>query len=338
LEAHYTRRSLVGSSLGIGVAVLAPTLAAARQGTPDAAGEASGWSMTDGRGTTIELPAVPVNIIAQTISGASLWDFGIKVKGIYGDALREDGTPDPQTGDMNLDEVEVLGTWASGIDLEAVIAVDADLFVDVGRSEDGALWSIAPDVEAALLEICPTFSIKVWAASTIDSIARFEELAASLGANLESPEILAAREAFAANELAFKEAIAAKPGLKVVILTGDPTTNAFFVSPAAGGGIGLYALNLGLNIAEPTDPDPANLNIFEAASWEELGKYPADLILYDSRVDPATFADDPIWSSLPAVQAGQVGIWHSTFPYSWQKFNVVLEEMTARIASSEVII
>jgi iron complex transport system substrate-binding protein len=328
----------VGAAAGFGALSMLPRTGSAQGGTPEATAAASGaWSMTDGRGVVVELPSVPRNVIAQTISGASLWDFGVKVKGIFGDALREDGTPDPQTGDIDLDEVAVLGSWASGLDLEAVIAVDAELFVDVGRAADGSLWSIAPEVEEALLEICPTYSIKTNGASTIDSIARFEELAASLGGDLASPANVEAKSAFADREAAFKEAIASKPGLKVVILTGDPTTNAYFVSPAAGD-IGLYALNLGLDIVEPEELDAANLYVFEAAAWEELGKYPADLILYDSRSDPAMFADDPIWSSLPAVQAGQVGIWHSTFPYSYQKLNVVLEEMTARIAESEVVI
>lgn len=334
--ATHSRRSVIGASLGMGGASLLSGGAGARQGTP---ATGAGWSLTDGRGITVERDAMPVNVVAQTISGASLWDFGVRVKGIFGDAIREDGTPDPQTGEMDLDTVEVLGTWASGLDLEAVIAVDAELFVDVGRAADGALWSIAPDVEAALLEICPTFSIKVNGASTIESIARFEELAASLGGDLDSPANVEARAVFADAEAAFKEAIAAKPGLKVLMLTGDPATNAYFVSPANGGGIGLYALECGLDIVEPEEPDPANLNVFESASWEELGKYPADLILYDSRQDPnLLFPDDPIWLSLPAVQAGQVGIWHSTFPYSYQKLNVVLAEMTARIDAAEIVI
>jgi len=293
--------------------------------------------MTDGRGITVTRDAMPANVIAQTISGASLWDFRVKVKGIYGDTVRADGTQDPQSGDIDLDEVEVLGNWASGLDLEAVIATKADLYVDVGRAEDGALWSLTPDVEASLLEICPTFSIKVYGTSTIDSIARFEELAASLGGDLDSPANIEARQAFTETETAFKAAIAAKPDLKVVMLTGDPTTNALFVNPAAGD-IGLYALECGLGLIVPENPDPAYLEWYEGASWEEVGKYPADLILFDSRTDPATFADDPIWSSLPAVQAGQVGIWHSTFPYSYQKLNVVLEEMTARIAGATVVV
>ncbi len=178
------------------------------------------------------------------------------MKGIYGDSVRPEGTPDPQAGDIDLDAVEVLGDWASGLDAER----------------------------------------------------------------------------------AFKEAIAAKPGLKVLMLTGEPATNACFVSPPTGGGIGLYALECGLDIVEPEGPDPVNLNVLESAIWEELGTYPADLILYDSRPDPAiVFPDDAVWLSLPAVQAGQVGIWHSTFPYSYPKLNVVLDEVPARIANAEIV-
>ncbi len=314
-----------------------PGLREAGASTPVATPAEAGWSMTDGRGTVVELPAVPTNIIAQTISGASLWDFGIKVKGIYGDEFPADGEPDPQMGNLNPDDVEVLGTWASGLDLEHAIAVDAEIYVDISRAEDGRMWSLGPEVETSLREICPTFVIPVFQQPMIDTISRFEELAVSLGADVTEPAVADAKAAFAEKDVAFREAVAAKPDLKVLILTGDPSSNAYFVSPLNGGGVGLYLRQAGLNIIEPENLDPEQLYVFETASWEQLGKYPADVILYDSRTDPSTFADDALWSSLPAVQRGQVGRWYSTSPYSWQAFNPIVEEMTTLVNEADIV-
>lgn len=305
--------------------------------TPAASPAAAGWSMTDGRGTVVELATTPTTIIAQTISGASLWDFGIEVQGIYGDDFPADGETDSQMGGMTPDEVEVLGVWGSDLDLERVIAMGAELYVDVSRSEDGAIWSLSPEMEASLREVCPTYVIPVFQQPMSDTIGRFEELAAGLGADVTAPAIADAKTAFEAADTAFREAAAAKPDLTVLMLTGDPSTNAYFVSPLNGGGVGLYMQQAGLNIIEPQNPDPEQLNVFETVSWEQVGTYPADVILYDSRVDPAIFADDPLWSRLPAVEAGQVGKWYSTVPYSWQRFTPVVEEMTALVNAAEIV-
>lgn len=337
MSTRYNRRAIVGASLGMGLGMTLPGIREAVASTPVASPAAAGWTMTDGRGMVVELPTTPTTIIAQTISGTTLWDFGIKVKGIFGDGFPADGETDPQMGDMNPNEVEVLGVWGSELDLERVIAMGAELFIDVSRAEDGTIWSLSPEMEASLREVCPTFVIPVYQQPMTDTIGRFEELATSLGADVTVPAIADAKAAFTEADAAFREAAAAKPDLKVLMLTGDPSTSAYFVSPLNGGGVGLYLLQAGLNIIEPENPDPEQLNVFETASWEQVGTYPADVILYDSRTDPAIFADDPLWSRLPAVQAGQVGRWYSTSPYSWQRFAPIVEEMTALVIDAEIV-
>lgn len=332
MATRITRRTLMAGTVSIGAAATLAGGSHAQEATP----EAYGWSLTDGRGQVVSAETTPTNVIAQTISAASLWDLGVQVKGVYGDSVRPDGTNDPQAGDIDFGQVEVVGDWASGLDLEKVIAVDADLFVDVGRAADGSLWSIAPDVEEQLLAICPTFSVKTNEATVTEIIVDFEALAESLGADTQSPDQLAARDGYAERETAFREVVATKPGLKVLIVTGDPITNAFFVDPTKGG-IGLWMQDQGLDLVVPENLDPEQLYIFETASWEEIGKYPADVLLYDSRLDATALGDDPIWSALPAVMAGQVGVWYSTFPYSYQKLNPVIDAMIETISNAEVV-
>jgi iron complex transport system substrate-binding protein len=302
--------------------------------TPDASPEA-GWSFTDDRGVTVSLPVVPTRVIAQTVSAASLWDFGFQVVGVFGDVYAADGTtPDPQLGNVDVTQIANLGEWEGGLDIEKVVELGTQVYVDVDRG--GGLWGIAPDVEAQLLEVAQTIGIAT-TFSYMTATERFEQLAVSLGIDASAPDLVTARQSAAEAEAALTDAATAKPGLKVLVLTGDPTTNAYFVNPETAGDLMYYA-SLGVGIITPENPDPAHLDVFETASWEQVGKYPADVILFDSRFDVSTLASDALWSALPAVQAGQVGSWDSVFPLSWQGLTGALENLTGTITDAEIIL
>jgi iron complex transport system substrate-binding protein len=327
------RRTLVKGGLTGGTFAIIGIRAGYGQ-TPDASPE-SGWTFTDDRGITVSLPSVPTRVIAQTVSAASLWDFGFHVVGVYGDVYTDDGTtPDPQLGNVDVTQVANLGEWGTDLDTEKVVELGAQVYVDVDRG--GGLWGITPEVEALLLEIVQTVGI----ATTVSyktATERFEQLAVSLGIDSSAPELVTARQATSGAETALAEVARSKPGLKVLVLTGDPTTNAYFVSPEAAGDL-MYYKSLGVDIVVPENPSPENLNVFEAASWEQVGKYPADVILFDSRFDVTTLDSDALWSALPAVQAGQVGTWDSVFPLSWQGLTGALENLTSTLAEAEIIL
>src|SRR5690606_21754014 len=92
------------------------------------------WAFTDDRGVRVVADALPTRIVAQTSAAAALWDFGVKVVGIYGPNRHEDGSPDFQAGNLDLDAVEVLGDYGTDsleIDLEKFVELDPDLVVDM---------------------------------------------------------------------------------------------------------------------------------------------------------------------------------------------------------------
>ena len=81
----------------------------------------------------------------------------------------------------------------------------------------------------------------------------------------------------------------------------------------------------------------APAELWETLSWEQAGKYPADLALNDARSAAFTkeqLSDYATWTSNPAVQAGQVGDWATEFVPSYAGFAVVLEELAETIQQS----
>ncbi len=69
---------------------------------------------------------------------------------------------------------------------------------------------------------------------------------------------------------------------------------------------------------------------YETLSWEQAGRYQADLILHDTR--PFILQPDQLtWAALPAVRAGQVGRWSAEARLSAQGFAAVLEDLAATV-------
>jgi iron complex transport system substrate-binding protein len=76
--------------------------------------------------------------------------------------------------------------------------------------------------------------------------------------------------------------------------------------------------------------DPASGGFFEELSWEQAGKYEADVILYDAREAPdvaAKVSNIETWSRLPAVRAGQVYEWKTAAPYSYEQYAPIFEDV-----------
>ncbi|RIK46564.1 MAG: hypothetical protein DCC58_02735 [Chloroflexi bacterium] len=93
-----------------------------------------------------------------------------------------------------------------------------------------------------------------------------------------------------------------------------------------------YFSDLGLDIV-----DHGLDEFWEIISWEQINKYPADLILLDARAGVLTvdeFSSIGTWAALPAVQAGQVGPWYAGAPYSYIGLVPIMQELTALINAS----
>ena len=119
----------------------------------------------------------------------------------------------------------------------------------------------------------------------------------------------AARDEFDAASTRFSDAVAAKPGLTVLAASG--TLTEFYVAFPPGFPDLSYYASLGLDLVEPTEHPEAG-GYWQTLSWEEVGMYPADMILADVRGGSIDFLLDQMPASgleLPAVQADQTVAW-----------------------------
>ena len=75
----------------------------------------------------------------------------------------------------------------------------------------------------------------------------------------------------------------------------------------------------------------------DTLSWKQAGRYPADLILHDTRafsLQPGQLSTYPTWAALPAVRAGQVGSWSAETRLSAQGFAAAVEDLAATVAAA----
>lgn len=301
-----------------------PTVAPASSATTAPSG--GEWTFTDDRGVTITLPKPPERIVAQTTSAAVLWDFGIRPVGVFGPSRLPDGTNDFQAGEIDFNSVEVIGDYGT-LDLEKLVALDADLYVDLTFGGD-ALWYLTEEELGQVEAIVPTLGISMQKMSVLDSISRFEDLAVSLGVDLESPELSAMRAAFDEAEADLRAAIAEKPGLSVLVVS--PAVDTLYVASPEWMVDLFYFRELGLDIVVP---ETAADGFWELLSWEQANKYPADLILVDARNDQVVQEVQEVgtWQSLPAIEADQVGKWYAGAPYSYARLAPMMRELAELI-------
>ena len=91
-----------------------------------------------------------------------------------------------------------------------------------------------------------------------------------------------------------------------------------------------YYKELGLDIVEGGGSE----DYWEQLSWEQIGKYPADLILTDVRtyaLPRDQMAQYPTWNALPAVAAGQVGDWSAEPRFNYTLAPPVIRDLAALV-------
>ncbi|MCA9834101.1 MAG: ABC transporter substrate-binding protein [Thermomicrobiales bacterium] len=325
---RFTRRAV---SRGIAAAGLTGLVVRPRTFAQTPAAE--GWEFTDFRDVTVSLPEMPTRVVAQTTSAASLWDFGIKVVGFYGPNDEESDRDFLQIGKMDVSTMTYLGDWGT-LDTELLVATEPDIYVDLYRGGE-FLWYL-PDQATAdqVEEISPTIGINANGVPFMDTLHEFERLAVALGADVEGPEIAEGKTNLTEAEATFKSAIAGKEGLKVLAISTDATGGAYLWNGNWLNdmqylqSLGMTAVDVGVGDDMPT------LQI----SMEQLGNYPADVYLLDDRESPDVLSGQPIWESMPAVKAGQVGTWYSSVLYSYRSLAEVLNLYAAVLAEAEPVV
>jgi iron complex transport system substrate-binding protein len=311
-SSHLTRRGILaaGGALGLG-AVLAACGDDEKSGDPAegaAAAKKSGpWSFKDDRGTTVKLDEVPTDIVAFTGVAAALYDYGIQVKGVFGPTTTKDGKPDVQAGDMDVSKVTVLGNAWGQLNVEKYAALAPEVLITTTFDDAGTLWSVPEDSKDKIAKLAPSVAVSVFDRQLTQPLQRMWELAESLGADMKADKAVRAKKEFEAAAARLRKAAKARPEIKV--LAGSASAELFYVS---GTNLSVdleYFKALGVNFVEPSEAaKKATGGWFESLSWENVDKYPADIIIMDDRsstIQPADITEGT-WKKLPAVKAGQV--------------------------------
>jgi iron complex transport system substrate-binding protein len=179
--------------------------------------------------------------------------------------------------------------------------------------------------------IAPLVALQSYGVPADQLIAGYERFARLLGAATDTPELTSARVRLSQATAAARAAIEAKPNLRVLVTYADPE-GLSVARPSEFPDL-LNFRALGLDLVEPEGGE----QYYETLSWEQAGRYPADLVLHDIRahsLQPDQLAAYPTWTALPAVQAGQVGRWSAEVRLSAPGYATVLEDLTATVAGA----
>ncbi|MEU8526552.1 MULTISPECIES: ABC transporter substrate-binding protein [Streptomyces] len=338
---HLTRRGLLaaGSALGLGAA-LAACGSETKSGSAAKSGKGGPWEFKDDRGQVVKAASTPKNIVAFTGTAAALKDFGVEVVGVFGPTTVKDPktgavTPDVQAGDLDIKKVKVIGNVWGEFKIEEYLKLNPDVLItDMWEKND--LWYVPAEQKDKILKVAP--SVALWAAdkSMPAVLQRHADLAASLGADVKTKQIQDDKKRFEAAAERVRQAAKGKKDIKVLIGSGSP--DLFYVSTPVRPTDTLYFKELGVNLVVPTKLDQAGW--FEGLSWENVGKYAADIIMLDNRtsaLQPEALKSKPTWAALPAVKAGQV-IPRVTEPvYSYAKCAPLLEDLAKALENAKKV-
>ncbi|NBE51032.1 ABC transporter substrate-binding protein [Streptomyces boluensis] len=335
--SHLTRRGLLaaGGAVSLGALLTACGDKDAKGGSESGSGTKGPWSFKDDRGTTAKTDALPKNIVAFTGTAAALYDYGIKVKGVFGPTKGKGGKPDVQAGDMDIAELKILGNEWGQFNVEQYAALAPELLITDMWLKD-ALWYVPDESKDKILKLAP--SVALWAAETSmpKALQRRAELAESLGADLKAKKVTDAKARFEKAAERLRQAAKAKPEIRVMI--GSASAELFYVTLAKTSADTRYFEELGVKFAQPKVNAQG---FFEELSWENVDKYEADVIIMDNRTSAIQPADldksKPTWKKLPAVKAGQV-VPRVTEPiYSYAKCAPVLEDLAKAIEGAKKV-
>ncbi|WP_243870264.1 ABC transporter substrate-binding protein [Streptomyces liangshanensis] len=195
------------------------------------------------------------------------------------------------------------------------------------------LWFVPQESRAKIEPLAPTVGITTARVSLRQPLRRYAELAASLGADLDAPHVVRAKERFDRAEATLRAAAADKGGLRVLAMSAD-NDQMYVAVPDSYCDLRYFA-ELGVEFVQGEKVD--KWGFWEFLSWENAGKYPADLIMVDNRSEaltPAELAEHPTWNRLPAVAAGQITPWAMEERHSYAGYAPVLEQLAAAVTKS----
>ncbi|HEV2727806.1 MAG TPA: ABC transporter substrate-binding protein [Solirubrobacterales bacterium] len=322
------RRLLIMLSAGL-------LLTACGSAADDTGGGATGpWKFVDGSGKTVELESTPTRIIAHAGEAAALMTYGIRPVGIYADESVE---TDPNLAGLDLDGIEILGEEWGVIDVEKAADLDPDLIVADWWPAEKAHSGLEEGVEEEskkLAELAPVVGVSQ-GRSILELAQGYEELAASLGADVDDPELAKDKNTFEQSLDRFKAAVAAKPGLTALAVS--PADDLLYVANPTYAPELLDFQEWGLGVITPDSPDEG-FPYWENLSWENADKYQPDILLIDSRQYDSLLekaAKHPTWQRIRAAEKGAFVKWPAFWLHTYGDYAEALDALTADIEKAD---
>lgn len=320
-------------ALGLAAVLSLLSACAASPGAAENTGETA-WSYTDGSGKTVSLDEVPDRIVAHANAAAALIPLGIRPIGIYADGPVAD---DLSLAGLDLEDIEIVGEAWGEIDIQAVAKLQPDLIVAEWWPAEEAYSGLEETTDGSgkkMLELAPIVGVSQ-GDSIVTMIEDYEQLAETLGADLEEPQIAAAKAEFEASLARFTQAVEAKPDLSVLALS--PTADSLYVAvPQYASELSDFA-SWGLDLVVPENPDEG-FEYWETLSWEVADTYQADLIIIDDRSAPANLGvakSQPTWKTIKAAEAGAVADWPAYWMRNYAAYAAELDDLTAAIEGAD---
>lgn len=329
-----SRRAAAAAALTLAGSATLPRAIGAQDSTPESTPVDGEWSFTDDKGVTVTLPSRPENLVIDVNAAAPLWDFGIRPTALFGWNVLADGSFGDAGGNIDPEGIAIVGDVNERIRLEDLVAQDPDLVITVAWDLEDltAYWSINAELVDDVTAIAPIVAISTTGSADANT-ERFAELAALLGADLETEELAQARTDYDAAIQRLQDVAAAKSDLSVLFVA--PTAETAWVANAPDwADLNLYQ-TLGVNIVKPDAEDGA---FWEEISHEQALKYPADVMFVSTRAEalsPEEIKASPTWSLHPAVKADQVFGWNQDFIQSYQGMAEALNGVSDAIDASE---
>ena len=286
-----------------------------------------GLTFTDDRGEAVSFATTPTRIVAWQTLVPALVELGITPVGViaFNDLATNPGFVD---ADVATDGLVAVSTTYGEVDIEALAGLRPDVILTYALGNPILQGFTDETTQELAGQVAPFIALDS-SADVETGIARMEELAAFLGADLAAPRVAAATAAFDAAVAELTALVAARPGLRVAF--GGPAEQGLFVAPVDSYPELQYYRSLGLDVVD--GPEDA------VVSWELAPGVDADVFMIDDRTTPdelAAFGDVATWNVIPAVAAGQAVIgWRFLLSYCRADYARTFERLLQSLRTAD---